>query len=64
MKNFVILVLLGIIAYLLLSSGWLQRAVQQPGGQPNLNGTPQIGVTVFFHHPGEYWVDEVRIEEL
>ncbi len=26
--------------------------------------TTQIGVTVFFHHPGEYWLDEVRIEEL
>ena len=27
-------------------------------------GTTQIGFTLFFHHPGEYWVDEVRIEEL
>ena len=26
--------------------------------------TTQISFTVFFMHPGEYWVDEVRIEEL
>lgn len=26
--------------------------------------TTQITFTVFFMHPGEYWVDEVRIEEL
>jgi hypothetical protein len=26
--------------------------------------TTEIGCTVFFHHPGEYWIDEVRIEEL
>jgi hypothetical protein len=26
--------------------------------------TTQIGFTVFFHHSGEYWVDEVRLEEL
>ncbi len=47
MKNFVILVLLGIIAYLVLTSGWLQRAVQSPGGQPNPSATPRIGVTVY-----------------
>ncbi len=27
-------------------------------------GTTRIGFTVFFHHPGDYLVDEVRIEEL
>ncbi|MEN6404105.1 MAG: hypothetical protein ABFD94_19345, partial [Armatimonadia bacterium] len=27
-------------------------------------GTTQISYTMFFHHPGEYWVDEIRIEEL
>ena len=30
MKNFIILVLVGIIAYLLFTSGILQRAVQSP----------------------------------
>lgn len=24
----------------------------------------QISYTMFFHHPGEYWVDEIRIEEM
>ena len=27
-------------------------------------GTERISFTLFFHHPGEYWVDEVRLEEL
>ncbi len=27
-------------------------------------GTTQISLSIFFHHPGEYWVDEVRLEEL
>jgi hypothetical protein len=27
-------------------------------------GTQRISFTMFFHHPGEYWVDEVRLEEL
>lgn len=27
-------------------------------------GTSQITFTIFFHHPGEYWLDEVRLEEL
>lgn len=27
-------------------------------------GTTQISYTMFFHHPGEYWIDEIRIEEL
>jgi hypothetical protein len=54
MKNFIILVLLGIIAYLLLTSGLLQRAVQSPqtlltpqGVPVNAGGTPQISVTVY-----------------
>ena len=54
MKNFIILVLLGIIAYLLFTSGILQRAVQSPqtlltpqGAPLNANGTPQISVTVY-----------------
>ncbi len=56
MKNFVILVLLGIIAYLLFTSGILQRAVQSPqtlltpqaqSVPVNANGTPQISVTVY-----------------
>jgi hypothetical protein len=54
MKNFIILILLGIIAYLLFTSGILQRAVQSPqtlltpqGAPLNANGTPQISVTVY-----------------
>jgi hypothetical protein len=54
MKNFIILVLVGIIAYLLFTSGILQRAVQSPQtlltpqSMPvNANGTPQISVTVY-----------------
>ena len=54
MKNFIILVLVGIIAYLLFTSGILQRAVQSPqtlltpqNVPVNANGTPQISVTVY-----------------
>ena len=51
MKNFIILVLLGVIAYLLLTSGVLNRAVQSVpqllAGTPNPNGAPQISVTVY-----------------
>jgi len=54
MKNFIILVLLGIIAYLLFTSGILQRAVQSPqalltpqNAPVTANGTPQISVTVY-----------------
>jgi len=51
MKNFIILVLLGIIAYLLFTSGVLNRAVQSVPpllvGTPNPNETPQISVTVY-----------------
>jgi len=54
MKNFIILVLLGIIAYLLFTSGILQRAVQSPqtlltpqSVPVNASGTPQISVTVY-----------------
>jgi len=54
MKNFIILVLVGIIAYLLFTSGILQRAVQSPqtlltppSVPVNANGTPQISVTVY-----------------
>jgi len=51
MKNFIILILLGIIAYLLFTSGLLNRAVQSApqllAGTPNPNETPQISVTVY-----------------
>lgn len=54
MKNFVILVLLGIIAYLLLTSGILQRAVQSPqtlltpqSAPATAGGTPHVSVTVY-----------------
>ena len=51
MKNFIILILLGIIAYLVLTSGILNRAVQSVPqllvSTPNPNETPQISVTVF-----------------
>ena len=26
--------------------------------------TERISLTLFFHHPGEYWVDELRLDEL
>lgn len=51
MKNFIILVLLGIVAYLLLTSGVLNRAVQSVpqllASTPGPYETPQISVTVF-----------------
>jgi hypothetical protein len=51
MKNFIILLLLGIVAYLLFTSGALQRAVQSVPqllpGTPNPNETPQISITVY-----------------
>ena len=51
MKNFIVLILLGIIAYLLLTSGVLNRAVQSVPqllvSTPNPNEAPQISVTVF-----------------
>ena len=27
-------------------------------------GTERIALTIFLHHPGDYWIDEVRLEEL
>jgi hypothetical protein len=27
-------------------------------------GTEKISWTIFLHHPGDYWLDEVRLEEL
>jgi hypothetical protein len=51
MKNFIILILLGVIAYLLVTSGVLNRAVQSVPqllvSTPNPNETPQISVTVY-----------------
>ena len=51
MKNFIILILLGVIAYLLLTSGILNRAVQSVpqllADTPNPNETPRISVTVY-----------------
>ncbi len=51
MKNFIILILVGIIAYLLLTSGVLNRAVQSVpqllASTPNPNETPRISVTVY-----------------
>jgi hypothetical protein len=51
MKNIIILILLGIIAYLLYTSGILNRAVQSVpqllASTPNPNETPQISVTVY-----------------
>lgn len=51
MKNIIILILLGIIAYLVYTSGILNRAVQSAPqlvlGTPNPNETPQISVTVY-----------------
>jgi hypothetical protein len=51
MKNFIILILLGVIAYLLVTSGVLNRAVQSVpqllAGTPNPNETPRISVTVY-----------------
>jgi hypothetical protein len=51
MKNIIILILLGIIAYLVYTSGILNRAVQSVPqllvSTPNPNETPQISVTVY-----------------
>jgi len=51
MKNVIILILLGLIAYLLYTSGIFNRAVQSVpqllAGTPNPNETPQISVTVY-----------------
>jgi hypothetical protein len=51
MKNVIILILLGIVAYLLYTSGILNRAVQSVPqllvSTPNPNETPQISVTVY-----------------
>ena len=51
MKNIIILILLAIIAYLLYTTGILDRAVQSvqqtSGGTPNPNETPRINVTVY-----------------
>lgn len=51
MKNIIILILLGIVAYLLYTSGLLNRAVQSVPqlsvSTPNPNETPQISVTVY-----------------
>jgi len=51
MKNIIILILLGIIAYLLYTSGILNRAVQSVPqllvSTPDLNETPRISVTVY-----------------
>ncbi len=51
MKNIIILILLGLVAYLLYTSGILNRAVQSAPNllvsTPNPNDTPQISVTVY-----------------
>ena len=51
MKNIIILLLLGVVAYLLYTSGILNRAVQSVPqllvSTPNPNETPQISVTVY-----------------
>ncbi len=51
MKNLLILILLGIVIYLLFTSGVLQRAVQSVPqllqSTPNPNETPQIRITVY-----------------
>jgi hypothetical protein len=51
MKNFIILLLLVIVAYLLYTSGIFNRAVQSVPqllqGTPNPNETPQISITVY-----------------
>lgn len=51
MKNLLILLLLGIVVYLLFTSGVLQHAVQSVpqllAGTPNPNETPQIRITVY-----------------
>ena len=51
MKNIIILLLLGVVAYLLYTSGILNRAVQSMpqllASTPNPDETPQISVTVY-----------------
>ena len=51
MKNLIILILIAIIAYLLIASGILNRAVQSVpqliAGTPKPNETPRISVTVY-----------------
>jgi hypothetical protein len=51
MKNIIILILLGVVAYLLYTSGILNRAVQSVpqllASTPNPNETPQISITVY-----------------
>jgi hypothetical protein len=51
MKNVIILILLAVVAYLVYTSGILNRAVQSVPqllvGTPNPNETPQISVTVY-----------------
>jgi hypothetical protein len=51
MKNIIVLILLGIVAYLLYTSGIFNRAVQSVPqllqSTPNPNETPQISVTVY-----------------
>jgi hypothetical protein len=51
MKNIIILILLAVIAYLVYSSGILNRAVQSApqllASTPNPNETPRISVTVY-----------------
>jgi hypothetical protein len=51
MKNIIILILLAIVAYLLITSGVLNRAVQSVPqlmqSTPNPNETPQISITVY-----------------
>ena len=47
MKNLIILILLAVIAYLLYTSGILNRAVQSVQPTPNPNETPHISVTVY-----------------
>ncbi len=51
MKNLIILILLGVIAYLLVTSGVLSRAVQSVPqlllSTPNPNETPRISITVY-----------------
>jgi hypothetical protein len=51
MKNIIILLLLGVVAYLLYTSGILNRAVQSVpqllASTPNPDETPQISVTVY-----------------
>jgi hypothetical protein len=51
MKNLIILILLAVVAYLIYTSGILNRAVQSVpqllAGTPNPNETPHVSVTVY-----------------